>query len=73
MRSNSRTAGTPLLYAPQKAKASAVAEALFSVIPRGFSPEDSLLPRTYFTLAKMITSVYKARDSISARPRISAN
>jgi hypothetical protein len=27
----------------------------------------------YFTLAKMITSVYNAKDSIRARPRISAS
>ena len=29
--------------------------------------------RFYFTLAKMITSVYSASDSIRARPRISAS
>jgi hypothetical protein len=33
----------------------------------------SLALMLYFTLAKMITSVYNASDSIRARPRISAN
>ena len=32
-----------------------------------------VMTRRYFTLAKMMTSVYSASDSISARPRISAN
>lgn len=68
-----RTAGTPLLYAPQKAKAPALAEALSMCDPEGLQPEESLFLKTYFTLAKMITNVYRASDSISARPRISAS
>jgi len=43
-----------------KKKASAAAEA-------------SNYDLTYFTLAKMITNVYSASDSISARPRMSAS
>ena len=35
----------------------------FRISPKGF----------YFTLAKMMTSVYSASDSISANPRISAS
>jgi hypothetical protein len=33
----------------------------------------AFLEMFYFTLAKMITSVYSANDSIRARPRISAS
>ena len=37
---------------------------------RGFRSSDELF---HFTLAKIITRVYSASDSISARPKISAS
>ena len=67
----------------QRRSGTAIGRAEVWILPKSISENQSLCQRQrlsvflakicYLTLAKIITKVYRARDSISARPRISAS
>jgi hypothetical protein len=60
--------GTTTLFNPSENDLAPEEKALARI-----EPELCISENFYFTLAKMITSVYSASDSIRARPKISAS